>query len=108
LYLGRRTFLRDIVRCRSNTVTVVPVQTLPPARRLLSARGVASRYGVHLGSLSRWIASGVIPPPDTYINRVRFWFVESLDAADRRRAAEHAAGKAKTAPVRNQTPPPAT
>ena len=57
-------------------------------RHLLSARRVADRYSIHIRSISRWVAKKVIPPPDEIINDRRYWYAESLDAADRRRTVE--------------------
>ena len=61
------------------------------ARRLLSARRVADRYSVHIRTLARWTARGVIPPPDEVIAGRRYWHEHELEAADRRRTIE--AGK---------------
>jgi hypothetical protein len=74
-------------------------QTSPyyPGSRLLSAPAVAARYGVHLRSVSRWVARGVIPPPDQIICARRYWFLETLERADRRRTVE-AAAKSQAAP----------
>jgi hypothetical protein len=64
-------------------------------KRLISARGLASRYGIHLRSISRWIARGVIPPPDQIICDRRYWYVETLDAADRARTVAAGTKRAK-------------
>jgi hypothetical protein len=72
------------------------------ARSLLPARAVATRYGVHLRSISRWVARGVIPPPDEVINLRRYWLLQTLEKADRRRTVE-AAARGSTA-----TPSPAS
>jgi hypothetical protein len=77
---------------------IVPRSSASTAPRLLSARSVATRYGSHLGSLSRWLASGILPPPITIINRVRFWDIRDLEAADRRRLVEHARHSPKAGP----------
>jgi DNA-binding transcriptional MerR regulator len=69
------------------------VEEIPFHRRLLPARAVADRYGTHLRTISRWVARGVIPPPDEVINDRRYWLLETLDRADRRRTAEVAANR---------------
>lgn len=68
-----------------------PVQQPFYVRCLLPARAVATRYGVHLRSISRWVSRGVIPPPDEVINARRYWLLETLERADRRRTLEAAA-----------------
>jgi hypothetical protein len=60
-------------------------------RRLIPARAVADRYGVHLRSISRWVDRGVIPRCDEVINNRRYWLLETLERADRRRTIEAAA-----------------
>ena len=64
--------------------------------QLIPARAVAGRYGIHLRSVSRWVARGVIPPPSEIINNRRYWHPDVLDAADRRRTIE-AGAKGPTA-----------
>ena len=56
--------------------------------RVLPARAVADRYGVHLRSITRWVARGVIPPPDQIIVGRRYWLSKTLEEADRRRTIE--------------------
>ncbi len=68
-----------------------PVEQPYYARCLLPTRAVATRYGVHLRSISRWVARGIIPPPDEVINARRYWLLETLEKADRRRTIEAAA-----------------
>jgi hypothetical protein len=82
----------------------IPVEQVSPyvQRLLISARTVASRYGVHLRSISRWVARGVIPPPDQVINARRYWFLETLEQADRRRTIE---ASAKGQPANSSTAP---
>jgi DNA-binding transcriptional MerR regulator len=58
-------------------------QTSPHALGLLPARGVADRYGVSLRTLDRWLKRKIIPPPDRVINGRRYWYLESLERADR-------------------------
>lgn len=65
-------------------------------RQLLSARRVATRYGVHIRTLSRWVARKVIPLPDVLIGERKYWYADSLDAADRKRTIE-AGAKAQPA-----------
>ena len=68
-----------------------PEQTSPyelPLKRLIPARAVAGRYGTHLRTISRWVARGVIPPPDQIINERRYWAIEALEQADRKRTIE--------------------
>ena len=55
-------------------------------KRLINARGLANRYGIHLRSVSRWVARGVIPPPDQIIGDKRYWFVS---VAREGRSQEH-------------------
>jgi hypothetical protein len=71
---------------------IPPEQVSPSVKRVLPARAVASRYGIHLRSISRWIARGIIPLPTRTINGRRYWLSEVLDAADRQHTAEAAAG----------------
>ena len=52
---------------------------------------VAKRYGVHMRSVARWVARGVIPPPDQTINNSHYWDEVALDRLDRQRVAERAA-----------------
>jgi DNA-binding transcriptional MerR regulator len=62
----------------------VPVtQTSPYELRLVSARAVADRYGISLRSVDRWLSKKVIPPPDRVINNRRYWYLASLERADR-------------------------
>jgi hypothetical protein len=75
-----------------------PVEQPFYARCLLPARAVATRYGVHLRSISRWVARGVIPPPDEVINDRRYWLLETLEKADRRRTVEAAASGSTATP----------
>ena len=63
-------------------------------KRLISARGLATRYGIHLRSVARWVARGVIPPPDQIICDRRYWLVSSLDEADRKNTVNTAKGTA--------------
>ena len=70
---------------------IPPEQTSPYASHLISARTVAHRYDVHLRSVSRWVARGVIPPPDQVINNRRYWLLTTIEQADRRRTIEAAA-----------------
>lgn len=67
-----------------------------PFYQLLPARAVANRYNVHLRSVSRWVARGVIPPPDQIICDRRYWYETTLDQADRERTI--AAAKAASTP----------
>jgi hypothetical protein len=72
----------------------MPLDQVPPygpARRLIPSRAVAERYSVHLRSIARWMARGVIPPPDQVINGRHYWFLETLEEADRQRTIEAAA-----------------
>jgi hypothetical protein len=69
-----------------------PEQTSPVVKRVLPARAVATRYGIHLRSIARWVARGIIPPPDRLINGRRYWLVESLDQADRKNTVAAGAG----------------
>ncbi|SCB13402.1 hypothetical protein GA0061099_1001973 [Bradyrhizobium yuanmingense] len=70
----------------------VPKSEVSQTRRLIPARDVATRYGVHLRSIVRWVAMGVIPRPDQIINRRNYWWIDTLDAADRARTVEAAKG----------------
>jgi hypothetical protein len=71
--------------------TIPKEQTSPYGLRLLSAPAVAERYSIHLRSVSRWVARGVIPPPDERILDRRYWRLSTLEQADRRRTIETAA-----------------
>jgi hypothetical protein len=74
----------------------IPVdQVSDYVRKLLSARKVADRYSIHIRSISRWIARGVIPPPSEIIASRRYWYSDVLDEADRKRTCE--AGQATKA-----------
>ena len=64
--------------------------------RVLPARAVADRYGVHLRSITRWVARGIIPKPDVTICGRRYWDPETLAQADRQRTVE-AGAKGSTA-----------
>jgi hypothetical protein len=77
---------------RSKLTSTAPVSPRGPLSQYLQARAVADRYGVHLGSLSRWIARGIFPKPDLVIADRRYWKVGTLDALDR----EHTIQLAKT------------
>ncbi len=59
--------------------------------RLVSARGVADRYGISLRSVDRWLSRKVIPSPDRVINSRRYWLLSSLERADREHTASAAA-----------------
>ena len=59
-------------------------------RRFVSTSMVAERYGVHMRSIARWVARGVIPPPDLTINNRHYWDEAALDRHDRLRVAERA------------------
>ena len=60
-------------------------------RRFVSTSMVAKRYGVHMRSIARWVARGVIPPPAFNINNRHYWNQAELDRHDRQRVAERAA-----------------
>jgi len=77
-----------------------------PARRLIPSRAVAERYGVHLRSVARWMARGVIPPPDQTINGRHYWYLETLEEADRQRTIQAAAIKGAVAPGQASHQPP--
>jgi DNA-binding transcriptional MerR regulator len=79
----------------------IPAEQVSPyahrlPHRLLPAAHVATRYGVHLRTVSRWVARGVIPPPDQVINGRRYWLFETLEQADRRRTVEAGASLSPT------------
>lgn len=82
----------------------IPAEQTSPYGQLLPARAVAERYSVHLRSVSRWVARGVIPPPDLTICARRYWRLETLEQADRRRTIECAAGKTASRPVSLEPP----
>jgi hypothetical protein len=87
---------------RSNLIPpdqISPRGPASPHRQLVQARGVATRYGIHLGSISRWIARGALPPPDLILNDRRYWYLESLEACERLHTAEHAGNKKRTGAV---------
>jgi hypothetical protein len=66
-------------------------------KRLISARGLADRYGTHLRTISRWVARGIIPPPDQVIRDRRYWFVQTIERHDREQTI---------AAANRQVPPP--
>ena len=79
-------------------------QVSPYVRRLVPSRGVTARYGdISLRTLDRWIARGVIPPPEEVIAGRRYWLLETLERADRRRTIE--AGKDRPTPNSNSAAP---
>jgi hypothetical protein len=65
-------------------------------QRLVPSRVVALRYGIHLRSLARWVARGVIPPPTQTINNRHYWSLEVLEQADRQRTIQAARGPRST------------
>jgi hypothetical protein len=61
-------------------------------RRLIGTRAVGARYGdKNPRTIKRWVAAGVIPPPDLRIKNRNYWYVDGLDRHDRQLVAEHAA-----------------
>lgn len=66
-------------------------QVAPPGPQMISSRGIATRYGVHLASIRRWVVCGAIPPPDQTICRRHYWRLETLEMFDRRSTAKRAA-----------------
>ena len=69
----------------------IPVEQVPNAGRLVPARGVAERYGIALRSIDRWLAKKILPAPDRIVNGRRYWFLTSLERADRAPTASAAA-----------------
>jgi hypothetical protein len=79
-------------------MSYIPPDQVPPYglmstvdRRFKPTSSVAKRYGVHMRSIARWVARGVIPPPDLTINNRHYWDEAALDRHDRQRVAERAA-----------------
>ncbi len=66
-------------------------QVSPSATRLVPARAVASRYGISLRSVDRWLAKEVLPAPDRIVNGRRYWLLASLERADRAHTVNAAA-----------------
>jgi hypothetical protein len=63
-----------------------------PIKRLVPTRGVRERYGdPSARTIRRWELSGVLPPPDRIINGRKFWWLETLEAHERRLVTEKAA-----------------
>jgi hypothetical protein len=86
-----------IVRDMERQMPQIPSDQVAPygpnptvARRFISTSMVAQRYGVHLRSIARWVARGVIPPPDLTINHRHYWDQAALDRHERERIAERA------------------
>ena len=71
-------------------------QVSPRETRPIPARGVADRYAINLRSVSRWVARGVLPPPDLVILDRRYWYLDTLETADRERTIE--AGRSRPVP----------
>ncbi len=54
-----------------------------------SSGRVAERYGRCVRTINRWLASGILPPPDIVVNKRRLWSDETLNQFDvQQRAAE--------------------
>jgi hypothetical protein len=63
-----------------------------PIKRLISTRGVRARYDDKSArTIRRWVLAGVLPPPDRTINGRHFWWLETLEAHERRLVTEKAA-----------------
>ena len=54
-------------------------------RRRLTARLVSEKYGVCIETINRWTKAGILRPP-FWINGLRYWDEEKLEARDRERA----------------------
>ena len=85
-------------------IKIPPGQISPHETRLASARAVADRYGIHLRSVSRWVARGVIPPPDAIILDRRYWRLETLEQADRERTVEAGRSRKRPRPAAQSLP----
>jgi hypothetical protein len=59
-------------------------ETLPPAVRYLWMSDLQIRYGRGSRQLKRWIATGVLPPPDLTVHNHEAWRETSLDEADKK------------------------
>lgn len=53
-------------------------------KRKLNTRAVCGRYGVCNETIRRWTEAGILPPP-MWINGLKFWDEEELEARDRER-----------------------
>jgi hypothetical protein len=63
-------------------------------RKYLGKRAVGARYGGRSDrTVDRWVATGVLPPPDLYMNNRPLWADETLDQHDRQAVAARAAAK---------------
>jgi hypothetical protein len=68
-----------------------------PIKRLIPTRGVRERYGNAASrTIRRWVLSGVLPKPDKTINGRHFWWLETLEAHERRLVAEKSATPSAT------------
>jgi hypothetical protein len=53
-------------------------------KRVWSGVQIDQDYGITGRTRARWIETGVLPPPDFYINQSPYWRQETLDANDNR------------------------
>jgi hypothetical protein len=61
-------------------------------RQLIGTRAVGQRYGdKNPRTIKRWVAAGVIPPPDLIIRNRHYWYEDGLDRHDRGLVADRAA-----------------
>jgi hypothetical protein len=69
----------------------IPVEQVSPyLSRLVGVRGVCERYSISLRSVDRWLSKRIIPPPDRVTNSRRYWYLDSLERADRQHVANAA------------------
>jgi hypothetical protein len=63
---------------------------IPTPRKMIGGnhRVIGQRYGDrHPRTVKRWIASGVFPKADLYLNGRPYWYLTTLDEFDRQRVA---------------------
>jgi DNA-binding transcriptional MerR regulator len=61
------------------------------ARKYITKRGVAQRYGVTPRTVDRWKKAKILPPADRTVNGREYWNEGGLDEHDRQLVAELAA-----------------
>jgi hypothetical protein len=76
-------------------------QMAPPetsGKKYLGKRAVGARYGGKSDrTVDRWVASGILPPPDLYMSNRPLWADETLDHHDRQAVVTRAAVKGQPA-----------
>ena len=59
-------------------------ESLPPVTRYLWLSDLALRYNRGRRQIKRWIADGVLPPPDLTVHNHEAWRETTLDEADKK------------------------